>query len=952
MSQINVNTIKDKSGLGAPSFPNGVNATGVITATSFSGDGGNLTGIDASSLKVDGTTKVQATSTGLVITGIATASNFKTGSTNVHSVGVEAAGINVLGADTPIGTGSTIYDNGNAFFNGTVTAASYAGVGGTVTVSTSTGINRWHWSTGGHLIPNVNAAYDIGNAERKVRHLFLSDNSLKFVDDSNNPRNLSVTAGGNLKFDGGFEATSAIFSGNVSVGGTLTYEDVTNIDSVGLITARNGINMSGGTATFAGAIDANGALDVDGQTDLDVLNVSDTATFSGTLNANAGIVCDTNKFVVADTTGNTTIAGTLDVDGTTTLDELVCSESVTLQHMLYVTNTAYFYGQIDASGDVNLGNATSDTITCTGRFDSDLVPSSDNARDLGASGLEWKDLYLDGTANIDSLVTDNLTVSGTSTFTGSTKLNDDIQLQFGTDTDYFIKHDGSNCWHKCTTGNLELKTYGSSAGNLNFESKGSSTFKVNENTTALTLASDGNATFGGTVTAGTFSGTASLATLATNVTVTANNGNNENVYLAFVDSSAGGTQGIETDAALSYNPSTNALTTTEFIGGLTGNASGTSGGFTAGNASNLNSGTVASARLGSSGTRSSSTYLRGDNTWADDGCFIRADAADTATGRIIFNGNATSNHDDMASGTGSMGGIEVYNSGSGNDAFMAFHTGSDYALYFGLDADSNSLAVGGWSMGAVKHKIIHQGNVGSGDALSGVNVYANQFHGDGSNLTGLPTPSGVAILSGSNNFTNSYNAFGNGTGSVSNNGSWNARVNVAGSSHARLDVQSVSDGIITTMSAHTGHTKGQVGTRSNHGVSFIANGNERAVLTTGGAFSVTDTISDSHGELRKVPNYTVSTNVGLSGDSGKCALSTGNNVYVQSKSAGFIQTIINDKGTQISLLVSGVDLYNTADGTLSTASNGVVFKMEGRGMATFYWKDSTTVYMSGTQIST
>ena len=35
MSQINVNTIKDKSGLGAPNFPNGVNATGVVTATSF-----------------------------------------------------------------------------------------------------------------------------------------------------------------------------------------------------------------------------------------------------------------------------------------------------------------------------------------------------------------------------------------------------------------------------------------------------------------------------------------------------------------------------------------------------------------------------------------------------------------------------------------------------------------------------------------------------------------------------------------------------------------------------------------------------------------------------------------------------------------------------------------------------------------------------------------------------
>jgi|TARA_B100001741_G_C16528483_1_gene588316 hypothetical protein len=40
-------------------------------------------------------------------------------------------------------------------------------------------------------------------------------------------------------------ATSGTVTGNLSVGGTLTYEDVTNIDSVGLITARTGIEISG-----------------------------------------------------------------------------------------------------------------------------------------------------------------------------------------------------------------------------------------------------------------------------------------------------------------------------------------------------------------------------------------------------------------------------------------------------------------------------------------------------------------------------------------------------------------------------------------------------------------------------------------------------------------------------------------------------------------------------------
>ena len=69
----------------------------------------------------------------LKISGIATATNFKTGTTNVHNVGVEAAGINVLGADTPIGSGSTIYDDGGARFSGVVTATAFHGDGASLT---------------------------------------------------------------------------------------------------------------------------------------------------------------------------------------------------------------------------------------------------------------------------------------------------------------------------------------------------------------------------------------------------------------------------------------------------------------------------------------------------------------------------------------------------------------------------------------------------------------------------------------------------------------------------------------------------------------------------------------------------------------------------------------------------------------------------------------------------
>ena len=94
---------------------------------------------------------------------------------------------------------------------------------------------------------------------------------------------------------------------------------------------------------------------------------------------------------------NAGIVGDLDVDGISNLDDVA------------IAGVATVTGRTDLNGDVNLGDATGDTITATGRFDSDLVPSTDNARDLGASGLEWKDLYLDGTANIDVLSTDSAT---------------------------------------------------------------------------------------------------------------------------------------------------------------------------------------------------------------------------------------------------------------------------------------------------------------------------------------------------------------------------------------------------------------------------------------------------------------------------------------------------------------------------------------------------------------
>ena len=56
----------------------------------------------------------------------------------------------------------------------------------------------------------------------------------------------NIITGTAATFTGGIDANQITVTGNVSVGGTLTYEDVKNIDSVGVITARQGIRVGAG----------------------------------------------------------------------------------------------------------------------------------------------------------------------------------------------------------------------------------------------------------------------------------------------------------------------------------------------------------------------------------------------------------------------------------------------------------------------------------------------------------------------------------------------------------------------------------------------------------------------------------------------------------------------------------------------------------------------------------
>ena len=129
-------------------------------------------------------------------------------------------------------------------------------------------------------------------------------------------------------------------------------------------------------------------------------------TFVGeALNVGTTIVGGSSLQIAGDITGavNITASGeidgaTLDISGAGDIDGQLDVGSLVSGGAISGTSLNVGTGQVTAgngvfSGSVDLGDSTADTISMAGRIDTDIVPSSDNTRDLGASNLKWNDVY-------------------------------------------------------------------------------------------------------------------------------------------------------------------------------------------------------------------------------------------------------------------------------------------------------------------------------------------------------------------------------------------------------------------------------------------------------------------------------------------------------------------------------------------------------------------------------
>jgi hypothetical protein len=114
----------------------------------------------------------------------------------------------------------------------------------------------------------------------------------------------------------------------------------------------------------------------------------------------------------------TTLATGLNIDGDITANQYIVSSSVT-----YMTSSF-------SSGSTIFGDTSDDTHQFTGSVlvSGSVTPSNNDVMSLGSSTFQWRDLFVDGTANIDTLsLTDGFTYNGV-TFNTSGSLNDGLSI--------------------------------------------------------------------------------------------------------------------------------------------------------------------------------------------------------------------------------------------------------------------------------------------------------------------------------------------------------------------------------------------------------------------------------------------------------------------------------------------------------------------------------------------
>ena len=210
---------------------------------------------------------------------------------------------------------------------------------------------------------------------------------------------------GTTNADCGFVCTA-------NAGGTLgtTALPWSQFSGAGTFTAGTGLTLTGSVFSLTSPVAvANGGT---GLTSLG----SGVATFLGTpssANLAAAVSDETGSGALVFASSPTLVTPILGTPQSGTVTNLTGTASININGTVGATTpTTAVFTSLTVNDNTTLGSSNSDTVNFNARVASDIDPATDNQYDLGRTGHEWRDLHIDGTANIDSLVADTADING------------------------------------------------------------------------------------------------------------------------------------------------------------------------------------------------------------------------------------------------------------------------------------------------------------------------------------------------------------------------------------------------------------------------------------------------------------------------------------------------------------------------------------------------------------
>ena len=209
------NCYKEAEFSGSTEISGNLNATGITTISNLYGDASNLTGVTVAGIDTAGVSKFNRITT----SGVSTFVGVSTFNNHVN-----------IAPDKSLSIGDMAIDYSSFANSAFITIPS-----GKQIVQQATGIT----------LQGANGEKYFKAASTNTRLFHNGSERLRTTTNGIQVSNGIVT-GTSDAIPGTLSALDGIFTGNVSVAGTLTYEDVTNIDSVGIVTARKDVHVGAG----------------------------------------------------------------------------------------------------------------------------------------------------------------------------------------------------------------------------------------------------------------------------------------------------------------------------------------------------------------------------------------------------------------------------------------------------------------------------------------------------------------------------------------------------------------------------------------------------------------------------------------------------------------------------------------------------------------------------------